>query len=193
MGPATDGCAAAGPGGGGERAARKKPMLRRLLDSMRRTAAAVGGAAAIGAVVSCVTPLGEPHVYAEAAPSSEERYCAWFGDAREDILYFGEAPFWWAYRRHAGDPRADLRHPGPQLVGRFDLRRLAFLEPLDLAPAASAGGVWDVLAHPNGRVYFTDFFGASGYVEPESGRVVRFPATIVGADGAPARVVLRRS
>jgi streptogramin lyase len=34
--------------------------------------------------------------------------------------------------------------------------------------------VWDVLAHPNGRVYFTDFYGASGYVEPATGRVVRF-------------------
>jgi hypothetical protein len=67
-----------------------------------------------------------------------------------------------------------VRHPGPQLVGRFDLRRRVHLAPLDLAPAASAGGVWDVLAHPNGRVYFSDFFGASGYVEPESGRVTRF-------------------
>jgi hypothetical protein len=110
------------------------------------------------------------------APSAEERYCAWYGDARDGVLYFGEAPFWWAYRRQQGDPRADLQHPGPQLIGRLDLRRRAFLPPLDLTPAASAGGVWDVLAHPNGRVYFTDFFGASGYVEPETGRVVRFDA-----------------
>lgn len=109
-----------------------------------------------------------------AAPSPDERYCAWFADERGDVLYFGEAPFWWAYRGASGDPRADLRHPGPQLIGRFDLRRLRFLPSLDLAPVASAGGVWDVLAHPNGRVYFTDFFGASGYVEPESERVVRF-------------------
>lgn len=108
------------------------------------------------------------------APSAEERYCAWFADEADGVLYFGEAPFWSAYRGAGGDPRADLRHPGPQLIGRFDLRRLRFLPPLDLAPAASAGGVWDVLAHPNGRIYFTDFFGASGYVEPESGRVVRF-------------------
>ena len=36
--------------------------------------------------------------------------------------------------------------------------------------------MWDVLAHPNGRVYFTDFFGAAGYVEPATGRVVRFDA-----------------
>jgi hypothetical protein len=113
-------------------------------------------------------------VHSAPGPSAEERYCAWYGDARAGVLYFGEAPFWWAYRRHAADPRADLLHPGPQLIGRFDLRRRAFLRPLDLAPAASAGGVWDVLAHPNGRVYFTDFFGASGYVEPETGRVVRF-------------------
>jgi hypothetical protein len=113
-------------------------------------------------------------------PSAEERYCAWYADARDGVLYFGEAPFWWAYRRLGGDARADLQHPGPQLVGRFDLRRRALLPPLDLAPTASAGGVWDVLAHPNGRVYFTDFFGASGYVDPASGRVVRFDALGAG-------------
>jgi hypothetical protein len=96
------------------------------------------------------------------------------------VLYFGEAPFWSAYHLRGGDPRADLQSPGPQLLGRFDLRRRAFLPPLDLAPAASAGGVWDVLAHPNGRVYFTDFFGSSGFVEPDSGRVVRFEALGAG-------------
>jgi hypothetical protein len=119
-------------------------------------------------------------VFAAPAPSAEERYCAWFADAREGVMYFGEAPFWWALRRVGGDARADLRQTGPQLIGRFDLRRRALLPPLDLAPAASAAGVWDVLAHPNGRVYFTDFFGASGYVEPGTGRVVRFDALGAG-------------
>jgi hypothetical protein len=114
------------------------------------------------------------------APSSDERYCAWYGSARGGVLYFGAAPFWSAYGDRASDPRADLLTPGPQLIGRFDLRRLAFLPSLDLSPAASAGGVWDVLAHPNGRVYFTDFFGASGYVEPALGRVARFDALGAG-------------
>jgi hypothetical protein len=109
-------------------------------------------------------------------PSPSERYCAWYGDERDGVLYFGAAPFWSAARARGGDPRADLLHPGPQLVARFDLRRWRFLPSLDLSPVGSQAGVWDVLAHPNGRVYFTDYFGRAGYVEPEGGRVERFDA-----------------
>ena len=149
------------------------------MGSLGRAAAAVGTAAAIGAACATLRERARK-IYAAPAPSAEERYCAWYGDAREGVLYFAEAPFWSAFRRPQGDPRADLQHPGPQLVGRFDLRRRAFQPPLDLAPTGSAAGVWDVLAHPNGRVYFTDFFGASGFVEPASGRVVRFDALGAG-------------
>jgi hypothetical protein len=160
-----------------------------------RAAAKVGGAAIVGATLACEAPQG-PSVHAGALVSAEERYCAWYGDARGGVLYFGEAPFWWAYRRQGSDPRADLQHPGPQLIGRFDLRRQKFLPALDLSPAASAGGVWDVLAHPNGRVYFTDFFGASGFVEPESGRVVRFDALGSGLNelalGPEGRILVTR-
>lgn len=153
-------------------------MLRRALGLSGRAAAIVGTAAAIGA--ACATLPNEPQIYAAPAPSAEERYCAWYGDAREGVLYFAAAPFWSAFRRLGGDPRGDLQHPGPQLVGRFDLRHRAFQPPLDLGPGGSAAGTWDVLAHPNGRVYFTDFFGASGFVEPASGRVVRFDALGAG-------------
>lgn len=112
--------------------------------------------------------------------SPEERYCAWYGDERDGVLYFGAAPFWATYRAKGGDPRADLERPGPQLVGRFDLRRRRFLPPLDLSPVASQAGIWDVLAHPNGRVYFSDYFGQTGYVDPSDGRVARFDALGAG-------------
>jgi hypothetical protein len=156
-------------------------------------------AIAVGSAASgCLLFGGDPElqVFAAPSPSDAERYCAWYGDARDDIAYFGESPFWWAYRRQGGDPRADLAVPGPQLVGRFDLARRAMLPPLDLAPPASAGGVWDVLAHPNGRVYFTDFFGASGYVEPATGRVARFEALGAGLNeialGPEGRLLVTR-
>lgn len=120
--------------------------------------------------------MREPVVATADPPSPSERYCAWYGDERDGVLYFGAAPFWAAAREHHGDPRADLLHPGPQLVGRFDLRARRFLPSLDLSPVGSQAGVWDVLAHPNGRVYFTDYYGRAGYVEPDSGRVARFEA-----------------
>jgi len=115
-------------------------------------------------------------VLTDEPASPEERYCACYGDERGGVLYFGAAPFWAAYRARGGDPRADLERPGPQLVGRFDLRRRRFLPALDLSPVGSQAGIWDVLAHPNGRVYFTDYFGRTGYVDPSDGRVARFDA-----------------
>ena len=59
-------------------------------------------------------------------PSEAERYCAWYGDSRDQILYFGASPFWSTFREAGDDPRADLRAKGPQIVGRFDLKRLTF-------------------------------------------------------------------
>lgn len=108
------------------------------------------------------------------APSSQERYCAWYGDARDDVLYFGQAAFWAGHRSSGGDPRADLEHPGPQLVGRFDLRREQLLAPLDVTSPGARSGVWDVHAHPNGRIYFTTFFESMGWVDPATGEVERF-------------------
>ena len=114
------------------------------------------------------------------APSEVEQYCAWYGDSRNQVLYFGASPFWPAYREAGGDPRADLRAEGPQIIGRFDLKRLAFAEPLVVGEPDARAGVWDVLAHPNGRIYFTTYFESAGYVDPSSGRVRRFESAGLG-------------
>ena len=115
---------------------------------------------------------------ARAEPSSaEERYCAWYGDARDGVLYFGQAAFWPASRASGAsgggeeDPRADLAVAGPQLIGRFDLGRGELLPPLEVGPADARSGVWDVHAHSNGRVYFTTYFESMGWVDPRSGEV----------------------
>jgi hypothetical protein len=99
--------------------------------------------------------------------------CAWFGDARDGVLYFGESAFWHAMHEAGGDPRADAASTGPQVVGRFDLAREAMLPPLPAAASAHSGS-WDVLAHPNGRVYFTSFYDPAGWVDPRSGRARLF-------------------
>jgi hypothetical protein len=129
-------------------------------------------------LVGCVHPeRGEPEsrIYTAEAPRSAERYCAWYGDARDAVLYFGTAAFWSAMRSHGNDPMADLLVEGPVAIGRFDLRRERMLEPLDVGAAGNRSGVWDVLAHPNGRIYFTTFYEPAGYVDLPSGRFVRLP------------------
>jgi len=108
------------------------------------------------------------------APSDSEAYCAWYGDRANDVLYFGQAAFWSGYRARGGDPTADMETRGPLLIGRFDLRHERMLPPLDVRTEHNRTGVWDVLAHPNGRIYFTTFFSSAGFVDPESGRVRRF-------------------
>ena len=114
------------------------------------------------------------------AVSDAEHYSAWFADSRDQDLYFGASPFWWALRETGGDPRADLRAEGAQVIGRFDLKRLAFAEPLVVGGLDARAGVWDVLAHPNGRIYFTTYFESAGYVDPASGRVRRFESAGLG-------------
>ncbi len=154
-----------------ERAANPVSAAARI--GTRATAAA----ALLGAALACSAPPGAQAPYTLATgdpPSRAERYCAWYGDARGDVLYFGAAPFWSALRAHGGDPRGDLAAAGPQPVGRFDLRRGQLLAPLEVGGPASRSGVWDVLAHPNGRVYFTTYFEAMGSVDPSSGEVRRF-------------------
>jgi len=106
-------------------------------------------------------------------PSADERYCAWYGAPGGDgVLYFGEAAFWWAMAHAGGDPTADLRRPGPQLVGRFDLAREQLLPPLDVGRGEGRSGVWDVLAD-GGEVYFTTFYEGAGAVDPATGVVRR--------------------
>jgi hypothetical protein len=112
--------------------------------------------------------------YVALPPSSEERYCAWYGAQGGDgVLYFGEAAFWSAKAAANGDPTADLKRLGPQLIGRFDLERERWLPPLDVGTPESRSGVWDVLVGTDGEVYFTTFFEEAGSVAPATGRVHR--------------------
>lgn len=136
-----------------------------------------------GARPRAAVPLATPLVLEATSPSLHESYCAWYGDAREGVLYFGESPFWSAMRAAGGDPTADLRASGLQRIGRMDLTNLVLLDPLEASgplgsPARSS--VWDVLAHPNGRVYFTTYFESAGMVDPASGEAIRFEALGVG-------------
>lgn len=118
---------------------------------------------------------GAPARTPVAAPRpADERACAWFGDARGDTLYFGISAFWRALREAGGDPTAELRAGGERRLGRFDLATRRMLAPLAIGPADAKSGVWDVLAHPNGWVYFTTFYELSGRVSPASGRVEWF-------------------
>ena len=96
-----------------------------------------------------------------------ELYSAWFGDARDGILYFGLSPFWQRMRESGGDPTGELRESGALLVGRFDLRERRHLAPLVVADTPRAESTWDVLAHSNGRIYFTTFFGPMGSVRAD--------------------------
>jgi len=122
-------------------------------------------------------PGRPPAVFLSQGPISEtERYCAWYGDARDGVLYYGLSPFWSAYRAHGADPTADLREAGPQRIGRLDLRRRRLLPPLEVTAPGARSGVWDVLAHPSGRIFYTTFFEAAGWVDPESGEVRRLEA-----------------
>ncbi len=139
----------------------------------------MAGALVLG-LCACTTflPGRDPTVFrAPDVGSAEERYSAWFADERDGIVYFGLSPFWTALWE-SGEPGADLRVPGPHLIGRFELASESFLRPLELAAAADdvRSSVWDVLAHPNGWVYFTTFFEDMGRVNPSTGAVEYFPA-----------------
>jgi hypothetical protein len=125
-------------------------------------------------------PAEETSMRSAPSPSSEESYCAWYGSERSGVLYFGQAAFWSAHQRAGQDPKADLETPGPQMIGRFDMARRRLLTPLDVTAPGARSGVWDVLAHPNGRVYFTTFYELSGSVDLATGEVARFDAAGVG-------------
>jgi hypothetical protein len=58
----------------------------------------------------------------------------------------------------------------------MDLARERLRAPLDVTRPGARSGIWDVLAHPNGRVYFTTFFESSGWVDPRTGANGRLEA-----------------
>ena len=111
-----------------------------------------------------------------------ERYSAWFADERNGVIYFGLSPFWTESRAHGGDATADLREESAHLIGRFDTEREKFLPPLVARRPGpdSRSSVWDVLAHPNGWVYYTTYFEEMGRVRPGMGDVERFDALGTG-------------
>jgi hypothetical protein len=128
--------------------------------------------------------------------SSLEVPCSWYGARGGDVLFTGESAFWSAMSQRGGDPAADLLEPGPRQIGRFDLATEEWLEPLAAGPTDAASGVWDVLVHPDGRIWFTTFFELSGAVDPSSGEVSFFASAGRGLNElAPAergRVIATR-
>jgi hypothetical protein len=132
--------------------------------------------------LACATPRDGDAVRVATAPppSSAEQYCAWYGDRRDDVLYFGESPFWSSMRAAGGDPMADSSVLGPQVIGRFDLRRESMLASIPTAARDPHAGVWDVLAHPSGRVYYTTFYESAGWIDPATGNALLFEAAGTG-------------
>ena len=145
---------------------------------MRKLAAALSGAGAL--LWSCAQheasgiPQRGATAHAAALAQRAPGACAWFGDARGETLYFGVSPFWHARREAGGDATAERRTHGPREIGRFDLAARRMLPPLALAP--DGAGVWDVLAHPNGWLYFTTFWERAGRIEPATGAIEWFEA-----------------
>ena len=111
-----------------------------------------------------------------------ERYSSWFGDERDGVIYFGLSPFWTELRAHGGDPRADLLEPSAHLIGRFEVEREIYLPPLLARRPGddSRSSVWDVLAHPNGWIYYTTYFEEMGRVRPGMADVEHFDSLGTG-------------
>lgn len=139
----------------------------------------------LAALSACARPAPPPDTAAftmDPANTGVERYHAWFGDSDGEILYFGLSAFWDARWEHDEDPTADMIEPGDHLIGRFDLRTERFLQPLrvrerDLDTRSS---VWDVLVHPNGRIYYTTYFEPMGSVRADGGDAQRYPELGLG-------------
>jgi hypothetical protein len=161
-------------------------MKREIIKSLADFAARKCSAAFVCILIfllSCRHLGAGPGARVHVAPAPDppgETSCAWFGDVRDGVLYFGVSAFWSALRAAGGDPVADLRAPGPRWIGRFDLAREAFLPPLHAGPGLAPSGVWDVLAHPNGRIYYTTYFDLAGSVDARTGALREFAAAGLG-------------
>lgn len=144
--------------------------------------AARGGitAATVLVALSLLAACAKPVRIAAGRPEAGPLACSWYGDADDETLYFGESGFWAAMHQAGGDPTADVDGAAPQVVGRFDLDREAMLPSLHTAIPLARSGTWDVLVHPNGRVYFTSFYDPAGSVDPKTGAAARFDAAGMG-------------
>jgi hypothetical protein len=113
--------------------------------------------------------------HAQVRGHGPERYSAWFADERNGVIYFGLSPFWTEMRAR-GTPTGDMAEESAHLIGRFELGRNDFLPMLVARRAGpdSRSSVWDVLAHPNGWVYYTTYFEEMGRVRPGTGEVEHF-------------------
>jgi hypothetical protein len=147
----------------------------------RKCSAALVGTLLLLLACRHVAGGASPSVYRVPAPDPPgETSCAWFGDVEDGVLYFGVSAFWSALRAAGGAAVADLAAPGPRWIGRFDLAREVFLPPLAAGPEVARSGVWDVLVHPNGRVYFTTYFDFAGSFDLASGTLTEFPGAGLG-------------
>ena len=137
--------------------------------SIRRPRARMASAVALvaAALVAFAAEAG-PDEPAPARP-----LCAWFGDVRDGTLWFGLSAFWPELRASGGDPLADLRAGRLRALGAHDLASDG--RQVHTLAEDVPTGVWDVLAHPNGRIYYTTFFGAAGVFDPADGRVRELP------------------
>jgi hypothetical protein len=140
----------------------------------RRSGAQALGLALAGMLAGCASlpaamPDSQRHFRSEQTNHGPERYASWFGDSDGRVFYFGLSPFnTLAIPCEAEGgalcPLRDREQPGDHLIGRFDLERERFLEPLVVRPAdpAATSSVWDVLVHSNGRIYYTTFWDEFG-------------------------------
>jgi streptogramin lyase len=127
-------------------------------------------AGALAALLLACQSTPTTRVYrAEPANTGTEHYSAWFADTDGDVLYFGLSPFWELWWETGADALADLEELGDHLIGRFDLRGEHFLPPLRVRAAedGARSSVWDVLAHSNGRIYYTTYFEGIGSVRSD--------------------------
>jgi hypothetical protein len=152
-----------------------------LVSAHLRRAARGGSVLAVASALATLAAACArgPAPNAQPAPVAAPA-CSWYGDTDDGTLYFGESGFWSGMRSAGGDPNGELRAPSQQVVGRFDLAHESMLPPLPTAATSARPGTWDVLVHPNGRVYYTSFFDSAGSIDRATGDAKQFDAAGTG-------------